>query len=62
MTAKAKETKRRKGRSRQERVVELHASVEDDLLSLADEDGGGGALEPSTEAEDLVAVDIEVVD
>jgi hypothetical protein len=31
-------------------------------LSLADEDGGGGALEPSTEAEDLVAVDIEVVD
>jgi uncharacterized protein (DUF4415 family) len=38
MTIKSKKTKRRKTRSRQGRVVKLHASVEDDLLSLADEE------------------------
>ena len=56
MTAKAKKAKRRKGRSRPGKVVELQASVEDDLLLLAEEEGERrGALEPSTQAEDLVA-------
>jgi uncharacterized protein (DUF4415 family) len=36
MTIKSKKTKPRKTRSRQGRLVKLHASVEDDLLSLAD--------------------------
>jgi uncharacterized protein (DUF4415 family) len=38
MTVKSKKTKRRKERSR--RIAELHASVEDDLLSLMDEETG----------------------
>jgi hypothetical protein len=37
-------------------VIELRASVEDDLLLLAEEEGRRrGALEPSTQSEDLVA-------
>src|SRR6266581_823674 len=36
-------TKRRKTRPRQGRVISLHASVEDDLLSLADEEMGAEA-------------------
>ena len=39
MTARTKKTKRRKARSRPGKVIELQASVEDDLLLLAEEDG-----------------------
>ncbi len=43
MTVKPKKTKRRKTRSRQGRVLSLQASVEDDLLSLVDEEMGAEA-------------------
>ena len=39
MTGKTKKAKRRKGRSRAGKVIELPASVEDDLLFLAEEEG-----------------------
>jgi uncharacterized protein (DUF4415 family) len=39
MTAKRKKAKRRKTRSRPEKVIELQASVEDELLLLAWEEG-----------------------
>jgi uncharacterized protein (DUF4415 family) len=39
MTARSKKTKRRKARSRAGKVIELQASVEDDLLLLAEEKG-----------------------
>ena len=38
MTIKPKKTKRRKKRSRRGRGIDLHASAEVDLLSLAEED------------------------
>jgi uncharacterized protein (DUF4415 family) len=38
MTAKPKKAKRRKARARPRRVIELRASVEDDLLSLVEEE------------------------
>jgi uncharacterized protein (DUF4415 family) len=41
MTPKTKKAKRRKARSRP--VIELRASVEDDLLLLAEEEGGAEA-------------------
>jgi uncharacterized protein (DUF4415 family) len=37
VTAKSKKTKRRKALSRPGKLIELHASVEDDLLLLAEE-------------------------
>ena len=40
MTAKTKKTKQRKARSRPAKVIELQASVEDDLLLLAEESAG----------------------
>jgi len=40
MTAKRKKAKRQKARSRPAKVIELQASVEDDLLSLAEEERG----------------------
>lgn len=40
MTAKHKKAKRQKARSRRGKVIELQASAEDDLLFLAEEDGG----------------------
>jgi uncharacterized protein (DUF4415 family) len=43
MTVKSKKTKRRKTRPRRGRVISLHASVEDDLLSLVDEEMGAEA-------------------
>ena len=43
MTAKAKKAKRRKARSRRGKVIELRASVEDDLLLLAEEEKGAEA-------------------
>ena len=39
MTARTKKTKRRKARSRPGKVIGLQASVEDDLLVLAEEEG-----------------------
>jgi uncharacterized protein (DUF4415 family) len=39
MTAKRKKAKRRKARARPGKLIELQASVEDDLLSLAEEEG-----------------------
>ena len=63
MTAKPKKTKRRKARSRQGRVISLQASVEDDLLSLVDEEIGAEARwnRPRKRRVSL-RVDIEVVD
>ena len=40
MTGKSKKAKRRKARARPKKTYELHASVEDDLLSLAGEETG----------------------
>ena len=63
MTAKTKKAKRRKARSRPGRVIELLASVEDDLLSLAEEEGDAGARwnRPRKRRVSL-RVDTEVVD
>jgi hypothetical protein len=57
MTAKRKKAKRRKARSRPGKLIQLQASVEDDLLLLAEEAAGSAESrwEPSTQAEDLVA-------
>jgi uncharacterized protein (DUF4415 family) len=38
VTAKSKKAKRQKARSRPGKLIELHASVEDDLLVLAEEE------------------------
>jgi uncharacterized protein (DUF4415 family) len=63
MTIKSKKTKRRKTRSRQGRVIELHASVEDDLLSLADEETDREARWNRPRKRRIsLRVDIEVVD
>ena len=43
MTPKRKKAKRPKARSRRGKVIELRASVEDDLLSLAEEERGAEA-------------------
>ena len=40
MTSKRKKAKRQKARSRPGKVIELQASVEDDLLLLAEEERG----------------------
>ena len=39
MTGKTKKAKQKKARPQPGRIAWLHASVEDDLLSLADEEG-----------------------
>ena len=63
MTIKPKKTKRRKTRSRQGRVAELHASVEDDLLSLVDEEMGAEARWNRPRKQRIsFRVDIEVLD
>jgi uncharacterized protein (DUF4415 family) len=63
MTVKPKKTKRRKTRSRQGRVISLHASVEDDLLSLVDEEMGAEARWNRPRKRSIsLRVDIEVVD
>ena len=43
MTAKRKKAKRRKARPRPGTLIELQASVEDDLLVLAEEEGSAEA-------------------
>ena len=61
MTAKAKKTKRRKGRTG--KVIELRASVEDDLLSLAAEEKGAEARWSRPRKRRIsLRVDTEVVD
>jgi len=63
MTAKSKKTKRRRGRARPGKVLELRASVEDDLLSLAEEEGGVEARWNRPRKRRIsLRVDIEVVD
>jgi uncharacterized protein (DUF4415 family) len=63
MTVKPKKTKRRKTRSRQGRVIELHASVEDDLLSMAEEEMGAEARWNRPRKRRIsLRVDIEVVE
>jgi len=63
MTAKTKKAKRRKARSRPGKVIELQASVEDDLLLLAEEEGGTEARGNRPRKRRIsLRVDIEVVD
>jgi uncharacterized protein (DUF4415 family) len=72
MTSKPKKTKpkkakRRKSRAlsgpRSTRVIELHASVEDELLSLAEEETGAEARwNRPRKSRISLRVDIEVVD
>lgn len=63
MTAKAKKAKRRKARSRPGKVIELQASVEDDLLLLAEEEGGAeGRWNRPRKRRISLRVDTEVVD
>ena len=63
MTAKRKKAKRRKMRSRRERVIELQAAVEDELLLLADEEGGAESRWNRPRKRRIsLRVDAEVVD
>ncbi len=63
MTAKSKKAKRRKARSRSVKVIELRASVEDDLLLLAEEEGAGEARWNRPRKRRIsLRVDTEVVD
>ena len=62
MTAKSKKVKRRKARSRSGKVIELRASVEDDLLLLAEEEGAEARWNRPRKRRISLRVDIEVVD
>lgn len=63
MTGKPKKTKRRKAPSRPRRVIELRASVEDDLLSLVDQETGPESRWNRPRKRRIsLRVDIEVVD
>jgi len=63
MTAKSKKAKRRKARSRPRKVIELRASVEDDLLSLAEEEADAEARWNRPHKRRIsLRVDVEVVD
>ena len=63
MTVKTKKAKRRKARSGSGRVIELRASVEDDLLSLADEETSAEARWNRPRKRRIsLRVDTEVVD
>jgi len=62
MTAKSKKAKRRKARSRPEKPIELHASVEDDLLLLAEEDSAESRWNRPRKRRISLRVDAEVVD
>lgn len=63
MTAKSKKVKRRNARPRPGKVIGLQASVEDDLLSLAEEETGAEPRwnRPRKQRVSL-RVDVEVVD
>ncbi|HET6179084.1 MAG TPA: BrnA antitoxin family protein [Candidatus Sulfotelmatobacter sp.] len=63
MTAKPKKAKRRKARPRPGRIGDLHASVEDDLLSLVDEEQGAESRWNRPRKRRIsLRVDTEVVD
>ena len=63
MTVKSKKAKRRKTRSRPGRVIELRASVEDDLLSLVEKETGAEARWNRPRKRRIsLRVDTEVVD
>jgi len=63
MTAKTKKAKRKKRRSRGVRVGDLRASVEDDLLLLADQETGAEARWNRPRKRRIsLRVDVEVVD
>lgn len=63
MTAKIKKTKRRKARPQAETIGDLRASVEDDLLSLANEETGVEPRWNRPRKQRLsMRVDVEVVD
>lgn len=63
MTAKPKERKRQKARRRGGRVGDLHASVEDDLLLLADrETGAESRWNRPRKRRISLRVDVEVVE
>ena len=63
MTAKVKKRKRQKGRSRGVRVGDLHASVEDDLFLLADQETAAESRWNRPRKRRIsLRVDIEVVD
>lgn len=63
LLAKTKKGKRRKVRSRPRKVIELRASVEDDLLSLAEKEGATEARWNRPRKRRIsLRVDIEVVD
>jgi uncharacterized protein (DUF4415 family) len=63
MTAKRKKAKRRKARPRPGKVAWLRASVEDDLLSLMDEEKGAESRWSRPRKRRIsLRVDIEVVD
>ena len=63
MTGKGKKAKRGKARRRPRKVIELQASVEDDLLFLAAEEGGAEARWNRPRKRRIsLRVDIEVVD
>jgi uncharacterized protein (DUF4415 family) len=63
MTVKRKKTKRPKGRSRPGRIRSLRASIEDDLLSLAEEETGTESRWNRPRKRRIsLRVDVEVVD
>ena len=63
MTAKSKKAKRRKTRPRPGKLIELRASVEDDLLVLAEEEGSAEARWNRPRKRRIsLRVDTEVVD
>ena len=63
MTGKTKKAKRQKARRRGMRVGDLHASVEDDLLLLADrETGAESRWNRPRKRRISLRVDVEVVD
>ncbi len=62
MTVKAKKAKRRKARSRPGKVIELQASVEDDLLLLAEEEGAESRWNRPRKRRISLRLDTEVVD
>ena len=63
MTGKSKKTKQRKARAHPATIAWLHASVEDDLLSLAeDETGAESRWNRPRKRRISLRVDVEVVD
>jgi uncharacterized protein (DUF4415 family) len=63
MTAKRKKAKRKAARSRRGKVIELQASADDDLLFLAEEDGGADTRWNRPRKRRIsLRVDVEVVD